>query len=228
MKMINPKNTLIVLSLLGMSAFADIVNTYEADSYKVAAKGDVDSLKANQSPSLKWIALTGNLTLKVPQIEQVSQKVIDKAVSRGGYFSERNDSYLEIKVPSSEFKTLLNEFSGYGVTVSKDFQSQDLRQKLFEAENTLKSRRSLLKDYFEILENSKSATFIQVEVEVQNLLDDIEILESQLISIKERSTWAKLRINFRFQDRSTPKNNSQSEFAWINKMNLSDLMEDFK
>lgn len=228
MKTINSKSTMLALGLFSMSAFADIINTYERDSYKVAAKGDLDSLKSNQNPTLKWVALTGNLTLKVPQIEEVSQKVIDRAVSSGGYFSERNDRYLEIKVPSSEFKSLLSEFSDYGVTVSKNFQSKDLRQRLFESENTLKSRRSLLKDYFEILENSKSATFIQVEVEIQNLLDDIEILESELISIKERSTWAKLRINFRFQDRSTPKNNSQSEFAWINKMNLSDLMEDFK
>jgi hypothetical protein len=56
---------------------------------------------------------------------------------------------------------------------------------------------------------------------------EIETLKGQLRHLQDRIALARVEVRFEYRDRSAPVPDGSSSFAWLNTMNLIDLLEEF-
>lgn len=172
--------------------------------------------------------ITSYVTLKVEKKEQVADALVQKAEALNGYYSSRTDYALQLKIPVAKAQDYLDYVTEQGLVASRSFNSQSLSQELADLSARLKTREDLLQKYFKILEEAESEHVIAVENEVIRLIGEIEQLKGQLRRQKHLTTYADISIEFRFRDRRAPVADGSSSFAWINTLNITDVLSSFQ
>lgn len=172
--------------------------------------------------------INSNITLKVQKKEQVADALVSKAEELGGYYSSRSDYALQLKIPVAKAEEYLEFVTEQGLVANRSFNSQSLSQEIADLRARLKTREELLQKYFGILEEAQSDHVIAVENEVIRLISEIENLKGQLRKQEHLSTFADISIEFRFRNRRAPIADGSSSFAWINTLNITDMLYNFQ
>jgi hypothetical protein len=187
---------------------------------------------APPAPVASYTPLTASsveatLTLKVADKDAVGEALITKADALGGYFSDRNEQAITFKIPSAKEAELEAFAATLGVLVDRQFQTQDLGFEIDRARTELKSREEMMKRYLQVLAEAGPGQVVTVEREIVGLIQQIEREKGSLVSMEHRVRYAKVVVAFQFRERRAPSRDGTSSFAWLNSVNLGDLLGDF-
>jgi hypothetical protein len=188
-----------------------------------------DSLPQQTKKKQSLIAHSVAYTLIVGTKEEATEQILALSEKQLGYLLEMNDYQLVLKIPGKNFETFCDALEKIGVVAAKNSSSGDDYEEWFRKAHELNTKRKLLQDYFDILENAQnSSTLLSVEREILSLTYEIERLSGAKKLLEHNAAYADVRIAFQYRDRSGPKNHAAtSVFPWVNKLDVRNLMQDF-
>lgn len=169
-----------------------------------------------------------SLTIAVEDREETAATLVAAVQERGGYFASLDLEQVTLKVPQAHLESLRDTAEQLGVVVERSLSRQDRSMELAGLQARLDTREEMLDQYMTVLEGASADSVVTVEREVTSLVEQIENLRGQIRVLEHQVTYATLVVRFRFQDRSAPVPDGSSSFAWLNTLNLSELLEDFR
>ncbi len=172
-------------------------------------------------------AIQASVVLKVQRQEEVAAAIIAHAQELGGYFASRSSSEVRLKIPSEHADDFLDFVSEQGLLVGRSYSSEGLIAPLTDKQARLQVRQEMLGQYFAVLEQASTASVIAVEQQIVQLVATIEGLKGAIRALEHRAAYADITVSFQFRERAAPARDGSSSFAWLNTLNLADLIDDF-
>lgn len=172
--------------------------------------------------------ISASLVLKVKVPEDAAEALVKKAEELNGYFTQRTTTQVVLKVPSAQAKPFLEYAKTLGVVADRSYQTADIGQQLAEKQARLSARQDMMRQYLQVMQGAQTQGVLQVEEATTRLVAEIENLKGSIRLMQHRMEYAEVAIDFQFRDRAAPVKDGRSSFAWLNTMNLSDLVEDFQ
>ncbi|MFT5683994.1 MAG: hypothetical protein ACI8RZ_004929 [Myxococcota bacterium] len=172
-------------------------------------------------------AVVATMVLKVTRREEAADAMVALATETGGYFAERSDQRLRLKIPADKAQAYLAAAEAQGVVVDRSFSSTGLSEQIADNTARLAAREDVLGRYFSVLETASTSSVVTVEREIVRLVAEIEQYKGRLRALEHRATYADITLDFQFRDRAAPSRGGSSSFRWLNTLNLADIVEDF-
>ena len=170
------------------------------------------------------VAVAASMVVKVADRSQAADALIARAEELGGYFSSRRDDAVTLRVPTAALPALVKAAELLGDVLHARDITFDLEQK----RTLLASREAVLARYFKVLGEAGPSAVVTVERQMTQLIVDIESLRGALQLLEHNMAFAELAVSFQFRERRPPARDGSSSFAWLNTMNLVDLLGDFR
>jgi hypothetical protein len=183
---------------------------------------------ATPAASLSAGANEATIVVKVSDRDTAAESLIKKVEALGGYFAERTDQSVIFKVPRSTEDQVELHARTLGTVIDRQQKTEDLGFLLDRARSQLKSREEMMKRYLDVLASAGPGQVVTVEREIVKLIEEIELEKGSLKTMEHRIRYAKVTVLFQFRERKAPARDGTSSFAWINSVNLSDLLGDFR
>jgi hypothetical protein len=172
-------------------------------------------------------AIVATMVLKVTRRDEAADALVAQATEAGGYFAERTDQRLRLKVPADKARAFLASAEAQGVVVDRSFSSTGLSEQIADTNARLAAREDVLARYFSVLQTAGAGAVVTVEREIVRLVAEIEQYKGQLRALEHRADYADITLDFQFRDRAAPSRGGSSSFRWLNTLNLADIVEDF-
>jgi hypothetical protein len=173
-------------------------------------------------------ALSASLVLKVGVPEDAATALIAKADALGGWFQSRNQTSVSFRVPGAQSDAFLAYAATLGIVADRGFNAQDLTGELVDLRARLNAREKVLDGYYAVLTSANPKAVVSVERQITGLIAEIEQLQGRIRFLEHQGEYARVDISFQFRDRQAPARDGSSSFAWLNTMNLQDLVSDFR
>lgn len=186
------------------------------------------SSEATPAAASRPTRVVAGLTLRVDDQDAAAAAAVKAAEERGGWFSSFGSQAVTLRVPVAQADALVTELRGLGDLLERSYQSDDLMAQVVDLESRLQARRKMLDKYLEVLGSASPKAIVQVEREVTQLVAEIEGLEGQLRFLRDRAAFAEVSVSFRYRERQAPVRDGSSSFAWLNTLNVSDLLYDLE
>jgi len=183
---------------------------------------------AQSEPAEDVSALQASLVIKVQRRDDIADAMVSQARGVGGYFSSRTQDHIIFKIPTAASEDFLDFAAQQGIVVDRNFSSQALTEAIADVRAKLGAREDILDEYFEVLSDAGSESIVTVEREIVNLISQVEGLKGRLRYLQHQAAYADISISFQFKDRSAPSRDGSSSFAWLNTLNVADLVEDIR
>jgi hypothetical protein len=167
------------------------------------------------------------LVVKVGDRQAAADALARSAEKSKGYFLDKSGQGITLKVPAAEVKKIATEAAQLGRVIDRQFEREDLGGILLEKEAALKAKSDVQRQYQALLDRADTDAALYVEKELIKLVAGIETLRGQIRFLRHRIAFARIEVRFQYRDRSVPVPGGRSSFAWLNTMNLSDLLEAF-
>ena len=168
------------------------------------------------------------LDIRVNDNDAALSKFDKKANEVGGYFQEKSDNKIVVKIPFSYFDTYVDYAKSLGLYLGKRVSTNDLRDDIIRRETRISAKQKLLKDYQSVMEGADSESIITVHEEIIKLIQEIEREKGALGKLMHLSQYATVTVDLKFFKRTPPVPQGSTPFEWINKLNLSDMIKEFK
>lgn len=193
-----------------------------------AADPNTGATQTAQEKSVKpLVAVQNSVVLKVNDREEAADAVVALVDEVGGYFSSRTDSSLTLKVPAASAPKILSFIEASGIIVERNYNARDIGYPLEEMRARLASREEVLARYFKVIRSANVNAVVTVEREMTTLVQEIESLKGKLKLLEHQLAFAEIRVDFQFRDRRPPLRSGDSNFDWLNTVNLADLIQEF-
>lgn len=170
--------------------------------------------------------LQASLALRVDDRAAALEATVAAAEARGGWFSSLGTEHVTVRVPAAEVEPLLEELRDLGKVAERGFSSQDLTAEHTDLVTRIASREAALAQYLEVLEGANAKAVVTVEREITRLIAELEQLKGRLQVVEDLGDYGQLHVSFTFRDRKAPSRGGTSSFAWINTVNMADLLWD--
>jgi hypothetical protein len=144
---------------------------------------------------------------------------------RGGYALLKSSDRVVLRLPFEEIPRLrdeLEELSDYILELSP--QSQDLREAILETQAKINSRREVLRQTLDLLDQADVKGTLAIEKEVFALIEEIEQLTATLQTLTVNRTFSRAEISLRYLEQTVPEN-IPSSFDWINAVDFYSFIE---
>lgn len=172
--------------------------------------------------------VSANLVLKTTNQKSSEVQLSASIEQMGGWLIKGNRLELWFRLPHESVDRFLGMVDSMGVTTDKSYSRTDYSSEYLKLVASLQAKEYLLNQYFDILDSSGTEGIYPVSREVADLQNGIEMIKGQIRGMIERMNYAEIRIRFNFYDRRVPVVSGNSDFDWLNTVNLPSLMEDFK
>lgn len=172
--------------------------------------------------------VAGNLTVKVTQRDAAADAIITNAREAGGWFSALAGDHITLRVPAAHVEPLMEFSAGLGVLTDRQISRSDYSQELSQARARLATREEMLEQYMAVLEAASVKAVVTVEREVTRLVSEIEQLKGRIRYLEDQVDYGTVTVWFQFRDRSAPVSDGSSSFAWLNSLNLVDVVGEFR
>ncbi len=173
-------------------------------------------------------AVTASLVVKVGQPADAADALVEYAKSLGGWFQTRSGTAATFRLPGEAVDPFLAKAATLGVVAERRFSASDLTTELIEQRSRLAARESVLDQYYAILSTSTPKAIVAVERQITQLVEEIENLKGRIRFLEHQGQYARVEVSFQFRDRRAPTRDGSSSFAWLNTLNLEDLVSDFQ
>ncbi len=172
--------------------------------------------------------VSGSITVKVAQRDEAAAAVIAEARELGGWFSQLHEDHLTLRIPSAQVEHLMDFSAELGVLTDRQIARYDHSQELSQARARLATRTEMLEQYMLVLEAASAKSVVTVEREVARLVAEIEQLKGRIRYLEDQVGYGTVSVWFEFRDRAAPARDGSSSFAWLNTLNLVDLVGEFQ
>lgn len=187
----------------------------------------VASLLLTQDASPQ-VARTHATTLKVIDRVVAADAIVAKTESLEGYFTERTEDGLLLRVPQAKLAELSAFVESQGTVLLREVATQDLAAQLENYKAIIATREQLLQRYLDALAKANGEGVVAIEREATRLVQEIESMKGALRLSEHQLALATLRVSFQFRDRTGPARDGHSSFKWLNTVNLADLLGAFQ
>ena len=154
--------------------------------------------------------------------------IIEKAEELNGYFILHADDRVNIYIPVKHVTNFLAFVEKKGIVTYKKYDAEDFSTQMSLNKTTLKAREKMLEQYMKVLEGAGNKKIVTVETEVLKLTEKIEEMKGHIRYLEHCTAYAYVAVYFSFHDRTMPTVKKDSSFAWLNTMNLQDMIRDFQ
>jgi len=169
-----------------------------------------------------------SLSLRVDDRDVASETTVELAEEHGGWFSSLSGEQVALRVPVAEVEAVLEALREVGDVVERTYGASDQSAEVIDLEGRLDARRTGLDQYMEVLGTARPEAVVAVESEIARLIAEIEQIEGRLRVLRDRADYAQVDVSFRYRERRAPLRDGSSSFAWLNALNVQDLLDDFE
>lgn len=189
----------------------------------------VTSLLAENDSILNNIYnVNAQLVLKTINQQKTELQLCTMVDSLDGWLLTSSRQEIRFRLPQQYVDQFLKEVDSLGNTTDKSFTRTDLTNEYLRIVAGIQAKEYLLKQYFDILDSSGTEGIYPVSREIADLQNNLEMLKGQMRGMIERMNYSEIRIYFNFLDRRTPLVSGNSDFKWLNSVDLPSLLEDFR
>lgn len=172
----------------------------------------------------KKIIKTGTLQLEVTDFKKTNDKVHNSIRQLGGYIAseeqtvneERSQSEMTIKVPVSQFETLMNELSSAeGKLLVRKIETDDVTSETIDTKSRLEAKKEVREKYLAFLKQSKNMQeVLQAQAEVNAVQEQIESAAGRVNYLSHQARYSSIRLTY-FQPAVdyTPENTDPGFFS---------------
>ncbi|MBI5062683.1 MAG: DUF4349 domain-containing protein [Desulfatitalea sp.] len=112
--------------------------------------------------------------------------------------------------------------------MERSLRRDDLSEEVLRKTAALKAKQKIQAQYLDLLAQAADVqASLTIEKELVQLTAEIETLQGSLRHLQHRLGFAEVQVLFEFEDRNAPAPTGVSSFAWLNTLNLTDLLEDY-
>ena len=172
-------------------------------------------------------AVEVRLVVKVADRNKAADTLVREAEKHSGYFIRKAEDGVTLSVPAGQVEDLMAGAEALGQVIDRRLQREDLGENLLNKQAVLKAKSEVQRQYLVILDQADTDGALAVEKELIKLVAEIETLKGQIRHLRHRAAFARMEVRFDYRDRATPVPDGSSSFAWLNTMNLSDLLKEF-
>ncbi len=172
-------------------------------------------------------ALRVTMVVKVSDRDKAADSLVHSTEKINGWFTRKAGDGVTLSVPAAETKTILSVAGKLGQVIDRQLQREDLGEVLLKKEAILKAKSDVQRQYLALLDQADTEAALYVEKELIKLVAEIETLKGQIRHMQHRIAYARVEVRFDYRDRSAPVPDGSSSFAWLNTMNLSDLLKEY-
>ena len=173
------------------------------------------------------LAAQTTLVIKVTDRVKAADALAAEAEKRSGWFTSRTDDSIALRVPAAEADALAAFAETLGKTVQRQTTASDAAAELTQLRAVMKSKEETLQRYYAVIAEASAAEVVAVEREMTRLVQEIEATKGRIRLLEHQVAYAGVTVHFQFIDRRPPVRDGRSSFAWLNTMNLADLLERF-
>ena len=184
--------------------------------------------KPDPAAMLEGSAISASLTLRVDDKKAAAQKAIALAEETGGWFSHFEPTRVDVRVPTADTDAVLDALAELGDVVGRSYQRTDHSEEIAQLDARIEGREKVLARYREVLDSAKANSVVQVERQITQAVAELERLKGRRRFLENRLGHSTLTVSFQFRDRSAPRRDGSSSFAWLNTMNMADLLHDVR
>lgn len=178
--------------------------------------------------TVEQASVTASLVVKVPQVDPASDALVARCRELGGYFATRSSSRVDLRVPVEQVDALIAAAEPLGTVVERNLQRKNRTPEIVDLSARLAAREQMLSRYLEVLQGASAEAIVEVERETAQLVSEVERMKGQLRYLEHQVALAQVSVSFQFRERNAPTRDGSSSFAWLNAMNLQDLLDDFR
>lgn len=182
---------------------------------------------AQEPPVQEAIAVDAQLVVKVKHPQAVADALVSHARELGGYFSKRTHQQVVFRIPTAHVDGFIDHVDAQGLVVSRSLTNTGLTRNIADAKARLAARESVLARYFSVLDEAGADSVVTVERTIVGLIEQIEHLKGRIRAMEHQAAYADVVVDFQFRDRAAPVRDGSSSFAWLNTVNLEELIEAF-
>ena len=187
-----------------------------------------DSITRSDTIPSSIYTLSAVRIVKTGDRRQLSERLAKLARQFGGWFTVQAPEQIAVRIPSDSLESYLTAVDTAGLVVDRSFLRTDLSIEHLELHARRKAKKELLEEYLVILDNAGADAIYAVSRKVVELERNIEELTGKMQGLLERMKYAEVHVHFRFNERQTPQASGWSDFGWLNTLNLSTILGDFR
>jgi len=173
-------------------------------------------------------SIQASLTLRVSDKKAAAEQAITLAEAQGGWFSRFEPTRVDVRVPTSQTDAVLDDLAELGDVVGRSYQRTDHSQELAQLEARIEGREKVLARYRAVLSEARASSVVTVERQITQAVAELERLKGRRRYLQNRLEHSTITVSFQFRDRSAPRRDGSSSFAWLNSMNMADLIRDVR
>lgn len=157
-----------------------------------------------------------NTELMVFDRAEAIDSLTEWAESRKGYFTEKTDKSLRLRIPDNLIPIFRDKLSSVSETIVVfDQNTVDLREEYQRVVSAIEAREEVLERNLQYISTSDVEGTLELEKEIRRLMNGIDMYQGRLRKMNHDRKMALVEIALDFQNRSVPEWRP-SNFDWIN------------
>jgi polyhydroxyalkanoate synthesis regulator phasin len=143
------------------------------------------------------IIYNGSMSIKVKDLEDQTNQVIEKAKAQGGYMVSSDIDRVTVRIPAEKLNSFMDEMATFGTVESRNVYSQDITDQYADMSMRVENAEKARKRYLELLEQATEVSdILAIEKELERLNGEIERLQGQINSYDKQVQYSSVSIYF--------------------------------
>jgi hypothetical protein len=149
------------------------------------------------APTLEPILVyTGSFALVVNDVPDAITQVIALATGSGGYLGRREDTLVQVRVPSARFREVVARVERLGDVTHREVSVEDVSEQYHDLEVQLANLRAVRQRLQEFLNRAANVQdALAVERELERVAGQIDRIEGQLRFLASRAAFSTITVN---------------------------------
>lgn len=160
---------------------------------------DPEAAKAPAPDTMQMLIYEAQLHVEVAKdvFAKSIDRVVDVAVSLGGYVASHDNQQVQVRVPSARFRDALKEIEKLGEVATRTVQVQDVSEEYNDLAVRLKSLRATRDRLEQFLARAKDIQeVLAVERELSRLNGEIDRIEGRMRFLASRAAFSTITVVF--------------------------------
>lgn len=188
-----------------------------------------------QAQSAPMLIYTADFLVRVERerFDDVLDGVLAGARERGGYLVRRNDTSIQVRVPSARFHESVTAVEGLGEVMRRNVAAEDVSEEFRDAEVRLTNLRAVRARLEEFLRRAGTmAEALQVERELERVTQEIDRIQGRMRFLSTRAAFSLITVSL--QPRPTviaaprteapPRRVLELPMRWLRELGLDHLL----
>jgi hypothetical protein len=167
---------------------------------------------------------TAKVNLQVINTEKAQKDIIRYLEKSGGFFTNRSNEYMQVKVPPEKLRDFLNYLKDLGMVVSESLNTVNYTDRINNLQVTIRTQNESLRNIMRILQSAGLRDTLDIERKVLQMIVELEKAKGNLNYIREHIRYAYVDIYFKTYASVQKRENARSPFGWINRLKLENVL----